>query len=125
VGKQIFFVALGGAIGALARWGLAAAIQRPGLAFPLGTLVINVLGCLAIGVVMALVEERASISPETRLFLAVGILGSFTTFSTFGFETIALLRDREHLLAFLSVAGNLGIGLAAVVAGRALVRAAL
>ena len=74
---------------------------------------------------MTLVEDRPALSANARLFLGIGLLGSFTTFSTFGFETFELLRDREHLLALLSVTGNLVVGILAVVAGRALVRAAL
>ena len=121
--QQILIVGVGGAIGAVARFGVHSYTQRSLEAFPFGTLIVNVVGCLILGALMLLVEERPDFSPTVRLFLGVGLLGSFTTFSTFGVETIDLLREKEHLLALLSVAGNLGVGLAAVLLGRGLARA--
>ena len=87
-------VALGGALGAVARHltGLGA-VRIMGAAFPYGTLVVNVAGCFLIGFLLMLSEQRQLFSPTTRLFLTVGILGAFTTFSTFGYETLELLRD--------------------------------
>ncbi len=120
---QLLMVGLGGAIGAIARYGLSGWVQRSVDTFPLGTLTVNVLGCLVLGAMMTLVEERSALSPNTRLFLGIGLLGSFTTFSTFGFETLELLRDREYTSALLSVGGNVGVGLVAVVLGRTIVRA--
>ena len=122
--QQLFVVGLGGALGAMARYGLSGWVQRQAGTFPLGTMVVNVVGCLILGAMMTLVEDRPALSPNTRLFVGIGLLGSFTTFSTFGFETFELLREREHWLALASVAGNLGIGLAAVVLGRTIIRAA-
>jgi len=121
--REIAIVAAGGAIGAVARYGLSGWLVRHAAHFPLGTLVVNVLGCLAIGVLMTLSEGRGGVSANAKLFIAVGLLGAFTTFSTFGYETFALVRRGEHLLALASVAGNVLLGLGAVVAGRALARA--
>jgi CrcB protein len=120
--RQIAIVAAGGAIGAVLRFGLSGWLQRLAPHFPLGTLVVNVLGCLAIGVLMTLSEESGKVSVDTRLFIAVGLLGAFTTFSTFGYETFGLLRRGETALALASVAANVLIGLGAVVAGRAIAR---
>ena len=86
-------VFLGGGIGATARYGLQGVVYRvAGTAFPYGTLAVNVLGSLLIGFLMALFEERFIVNPSLRLFLTIGILGGFTTFSSFSYETIAMLR---------------------------------
>jgi CrcB protein len=85
--------------------------------FPVGTLVVNVAGCLAIGAFWSLVEYREWFSPERRILVTVGILGGFTTFSAFGYETFMLLRDSEYLRALANVAANVLIGLAAVMLG--------
>ena len=75
------------------------------------------LGCLLIGALLTLTLQRESLSEQGRLFLVVGLLGSFTTFSTFGYETIDLLRAAEYRHALVSIATNFGLGLAAVAAG--------
>ena len=118
VWQQFAVVGLGGAIGAIARYGVSLACLRMLPSFPLGTLVVNVLGCFALGLLMAIVDVRSEFPPTARLFLGVGLLGAFTTFSTFGVETIDLLREKENTLAMLSVTGNLVLGLAAVLLGR-------
>ncbi len=118
---ELLSVGCGGFVGAVARWGLASWVQRlHGGPFPLGTYAANVLGCLLIGVVFALVDARPEWSPHLRLFLMVGLLGAFTTFSTFGHETLDLLRDGAWALALLNVVGSVVLGLLAVIAGRAL-----
>ena len=120
---EVFIIGLGGFLGAVLRYGLSGLVHRhAGSAFPMGTLVVNVLGCLAIGVLVALVEERAILGPSTRLFLLIGLLGSFTTFSTFGYETIELLQGGSFKLALLNVGGNLFLGLGAVIVGRTAMR---
>lgn len=113
-------VGLGGGLGAVARYALGDVVHRfAGPRFPAGTLVVNLLGCLLIGVVMGVAEMRPALSRETRLFVAVGVLGGFTTFSSFGYETLQLLRGGEFGLAALSAFGNLLLGLVAVWLGRA------
>jgi CrcB protein len=116
-------VALGGAVGALARYLLSGWVQnRADTAFPAGTLVVNVLGCLALGALLALAETRGALGAETRAFLAIGILGSFTTFSTFGWETVELARTGRADLALANIAASLAVGLLAVWLGRAAVK---
>jgi len=93
-------VAVGGALGALTRYVLVVRVYGwLGIDFPWGTLGVNVLGSLLLGVVIALIEERGSFSPEERTFLTVGFLGGMTTFSTFVYEGWAFTRDGEILRA--------------------------
>jgi CrcB protein len=117
-------VGIGGCLGSIARYWLSGAVYRySGGGFPYGTLAVNVLGCFLLGGIMGLVEYRQLFGPNVRLFLTIGILGGFTTFSTFGFETFALLRDHQYLAALGNVAGNVIVGLAAVLAGWFLAKA--
>ena len=100
---------------------LSSLVQRlVGAGFPAGTLVVNVLGCLGIGYALGL-ASRADLSESLRLFVVVGLIGSFTTFSTLGYETVELLRAGSHRAALLSVGMQLALGLGAVVLGRMLV----
>lgn len=122
-------VAVGGAAGAVARYLVSGAVQArlerawPGAPVPLGTFVVNVVGCLAIGALMGWFE-RGELSEESRLFWVTGLLGALTTFSTFGHETIELVRVGRYGWAGASVLASVVAGLAAVVLGRALVGAA-
>jgi fluoride exporter len=110
-------LALGGAVGTLARYELGRWVHGwAGTAFPWGTLAINVAGCLALGFLTRL-GQTATISPETRGMLTVGFCGAFTTFSTFSFETVALLQDGESLKAVTYALGSLLLGIAAMTAG--------
>ena len=100
-------VFLGGGIGASARYWLQGFVYRfVSAGFPYGTLVVNVLGSFAIGVLMSSFEERFVVQPSLRIFLTIGILGGFTTFSSFSFETIALLRDGSYTLGLLNVTAS-------------------
>jgi CrcB protein len=111
-------VFVGGGIGAMLR--VAAALwvdQRLGPPFPWGTLAVNVTGCFAVGLVATLADERALLSPPARLFLVAGVLGGYTTFSTFGLETWRLLAEGEALAALGNAAASLAGGLLAIVAG--------
>lgn len=117
-------VALGGALGALGRYVLSTCLQTrlqswTGVGFPWGTLGVNLLGCLLLGVLFALVQ-RQDLSGELQALLAVGVLGSFTTFSTFSLETVELLQDGDWGKAAAYVVVSLLLGIAAVAAGMAL-----
>ncbi len=118
---QLLVVGAGGFLGAIARYQLSTWVHRYA-AGPYGTLSVNVLGCLAIGVLMAVVERHPTFSSELRDFVRVGLLGSFTTFSALGFEAFEFMREGRLGLAALTVAANLVLGLAAVAAGWALGR---
>jgi len=121
---KLLAVGIGGFVGAVARYGISGLVYRYSRGpFPAGTLVVNVLGCLVIGALMTLVEERQALSPHTRMFLTIGLLGSFTTFSTVAFETFEMLRERDLMFAGLNVAANVIIGVLAVWLGRAAIRA--
>ncbi len=113
---QFMTVGLGGFLGAGLRFALGTWIHRalPAAIFPWGTLAVNVLGCLLIGFVAA---WRQPLEPGIRLFLMVGLLGGFTTFSTFALETLSLTHQDQHALAFANVAVKLLVGLTAAWAG--------
>ena len=116
-------VAAGGAVGAALRYLLGGLMQsRLGPDFPWGTFIVNVSGCLLIGVVLGLVE-RGALPAEARLFLAVGVLGGYTTFSTFGYETLRLIENGDAIPALLNAFGQLALGLVAVYLGLAAARA--
>ncbi len=118
-----FWIALGGAIGAVSRYGLQGLVYRfTGTAFPYGTLVVNLTGCFLIGWIMAVTEDRFVLSPLVRVFLTIGILGGFTTFSSFAYETLALMRDGEWIWALANAAGSVVLGLAAAFLGMAMGR---
>jgi fluoride exporter len=122
---KLAWLAAAGAVGTLARYGVAGVVQRAlGGAFPWGTLVVNAVGCLLFGLVWALAEERMVISGETRAILLVGFMGAFTTFSTFAFETSAMLRDAEWSFALANVLSQNVLGIACFFAGLALGRVA-
>lgn len=112
-------VGTGGFIGAILRYGLSGFVQgsTPMSTFPWGTLAVNLLGCLMIGLIAGLVESRQLLTPEVRMFALIGVLGGFTTFSTFGYEAIALMRDSEYLRAFAYVGIHVFAGLALVWTG--------
>jgi fluoride exporter len=116
----ILAVAAGGAIGAVARYLLAVRLYSElGLGFPWGTLGVNILGSALLGVVIGLVEERSAFTPEMRSFLTVGVLGGFTTFSTFAYESWEYLRDGDPGVSALYIAMSVVAGLAAFTAGHA------
>ena len=101
---NVFIIGIGGFFGAITRYGVAIWIgQRWGRSFPLGTFVINITGSLLIGFIMPLLTERFMANPQLRLFLAVGFLGAYTTFSTFEYETGALVKDGEWLIAAMNI----------------------
>jgi CrcB protein len=90
---KVLLIGAGGALGAVARYGLAGLVQRVSADFPYGTMSVNVLGCLVIGIVGAYFAGPALVREEWRLAILIGLLGGFTTFSTFSFETFQLMND--------------------------------
>lgn len=121
--QELVAVGLGGFLGAVLRYLVSGWIHRfAGVIFPWGTLTVNVAGCFALGALMGLVEARGAPSAGWRLFLGIGAIGSFTTFSAFGYETLELLRGSQLGLALANAIGSLVLGTAAVVAGALLAR---
>ena len=114
--KYVLWVGFGGFLGAILRYALTGLANRLGGGWPLGTLAVNVLGCLAAGWLLHAVDGQA-ITPRARAFLGVGLLGALTTFSTFGVETLVLSRTGGLGAAFASVALHLALGLGAVALG--------
>jgi CrcB protein len=115
---NVLFIGIGGALGAVSRYALALWIgQRWGRSFPLGTFVINVSGSFLIGLLMTLLSERFTENPQWRLLLVVGFLGAYTTFSTFEYETGALLKDGEWAFAMLNIVLSVVIGFIALKLG--------
>jgi len=115
----VLLVGAGGFVGTIARYLLSGFVQeKSGGAFPFGTLTVNVLGCLVVGVVAELAESKGLLSADARLFAVVGVLGGFTTFSAFGHETVSLLRERTGTAALVYVLASVVLGLGAVWLGR-------
>ena len=113
--KQILAIAVGGSLGALLRYGVANGVHAVlGRGFPYGTLVVNVSGCLAMGVLYVLLVERLALSPEWRAALLIGVLGAFTTFSSFSMETFTLFDEGERMKALMNVVLSVSLCLAAV-----------
>lgn len=115
------WIALGGALGAVLRQAVALGAARAGLPAFACTLSVNALGCLAMGWLVAWAERTGSLSDPARGFWMVGALGAFTTYSTFAADTLELVRGGHPWLAALDVLAHVLVGLAALVAGRALV----
>jgi CrcB protein len=116
-------IGVGGFIGAVARFIVAMWIgQRWGRSFPLGTFVINVSGSFLIGLLMYLLPEKLAVNPQWRLFLVVGFLGAFTTFSTFEYETGKLVQESEWMLVTLNVIGSVLAGFIALKTGEILAK---
>jgi len=119
---HLLIVGSGGFIGSIARYTLTLWVNETVTRghSPLGTAVVNILGCFAIGLLAGLTETRALLGPEARLLILTGLIGGFTTYSTFEYETFALLRDGQMLRAMLNITGQFILGLAAVAFGYAL-----
>ena len=120
-------VGIGGFVGAISRfqislWLSGWSIQRFGRVYPFGTFAVNIVGCLFIGILMALAADKKLPDIWQRV-LVTGCLGSLTTFSTFSYETVELIRDDRPGLAALYVAANLVVGLVAVMVGMGIARA--
>ena len=115
---NLVIIALGGALGAVSRFLMGNAVSKAvGSALPYGTFVINLVGCFAMGLLMTIIVDRELLSAAWRLFLCVGFLGGFTTFSSFGYEALMLLTEGRLLAALTYVSGSIVLGLAAAAAG--------
>jgi fluoride exporter len=117
---NILLVGFGGFIGSVLRYLASGYVQQStkSIDFPFGTLAVNVIGCFIIGFLAQLAEDRGVFTSESRLFVFVGILGGFTTFSSFGNETLNLARDSQMMNALVNVGANVVLGLFAVWLGR-------
>lgn len=114
-------VGVGGFIGAISRYYISGWIQNGIVSFPLGTLGVNFLGSFLLSVVLYLAEYKGIFTEQQRVFLSIGILGAFTTMSTFSYESFRLLEQKEHFYFALNVIGTVVLTILAVYAGRALV----
>ena len=122
--QRFFLVALGGVVGCVARYWLSGVVQRLGdHGFPSGTLAVNIVGSLIIGIVMTLSLERGLVDERLRILLTTGFCGGFTTMSTFSYENFALLQDGEHLLAIANTGVTFAACLGAVWLGSIIARA--
>lgn len=111
-------IGIGGILGANARYLIAGwAAQRFGTAFPYGTFVINISGSFILGLFMALLQDRAFIHPNYRLFFATGFCGAYTTFSTLTYESLRLFEDGSFLLGFTNIVGSMLVGMLGVFSG--------
>ena len=118
--RQLLIIGLGGFCGAILRYLVSGWVQSASrsIDFPYGTLAVNTLGCLAIGVLSQLVASRGLFSPDVRALIFIGVLGAFTTFSTFSNESLDLLRTGQSAVAFANLGMHLLLGLGAVWLGR-------
>lgn len=120
---NIVFVGLGGFIGASTRYLISLYASKIFTSkIPIGTLSVNILGSLIIGIVMELTLKTSLISPHMKLFLTTGFLGGLTTFSTFSYETMELIEKGELLLAIFNIALNLLLSLGGAILGRGIIK---
>lgn len=116
---KLLLIGAGGFIGAVGRYLVSRGMQSlfMELSLPMGTLSVNVIGCLLVGLLGGLLENRFTLTAEMQLFFFVGILGGFTTFSAFGYETFNLLRTTHPLVAGANILAQLALGIGAVFLG--------
>ena len=109
---NLLLIAIGGALGSVARYLFSSFVLRAsGSLLGVGTFAVNVVGCVVFGVIAGLAERRFVFGPETRTFLLIGLLGGFTTFSSFAFESVQLLRDGQFLAATVNIVGQVVAGI--------------
>jgi fluoride exporter len=111
-------VGLGGFVGAILRYWVSGWIQSGFITFPFGTLGVNFIGSLLLALIMYASEYKGVFGEETRVFLTIGVLGSFTTMSTFSFESMKLLEQSEHMLFGLNLVGTITLCLLAIYLGK-------
>jgi CrcB protein len=118
--RNFFIIGMGGFCGAILRYLVSGGVQRLSRSadFPFGTLAVNLIGCLIIGMLSRLDEVRSVLSPEMRFFIMIGLLGAFTTYSTFSNEAMNLINDQRFQSALIYVGTHIVLGLAAVLLGR-------
>lgn len=104
--RTLILIGVGGLTGAILRYTISGWAQNAYHRFPTGTLTVNIVGSLLLGLIMYLSEFSASISTEQRLFLTIGLLGAFTTMSTFSYETFRLFEQKEYMMVLLNIIGN-------------------
>jgi CrcB protein len=122
--KLVLLAAVGGALGSAARYLVnLASGQLFGLGFPWGTITVNIVGCFAMGLLVALGALKFSIPNELRIFIATGVLGGFTTFSAFSLDFALLFERKDYALAAIYLVSSVGLSLLALFAGLALIRA--
>ena len=111
---NILLIAIGGAVGSVCRYLVSSAVLRAlGTLFPAGTFVVNVIGCLAFGAIAGATQERFTLTPEVRALLLAGVLGGFTTFSSYMHESVVLVREGQFLWAGLNLGGQVVSGFVA------------
>jgi CrcB protein len=116
--QKYLFIAIGGALGSIARFWVGSTIAgRMGIKFPYGTLIVNVSACLVIGFTLSLLGKRADVGIAWRYLIPVGFIGAYSTFSTYEWETLSILRSGAFVLGALYAGGSLILGLLAVWAG--------
>jgi len=121
--SKLFLIGLAGFIGTVSRYLMSGVIaKRYGETFPMGTLLVNLIGCFLVGLLFYLLEERFLVNQTARTVVLIGFLGGFTTFSSFGLQTFTLLRDGEFGFAVLNIAASNLVGLLLVWAGYTLDR---
>ncbi len=121
--KQLLLVGIGGGAGSIARYLCQRWFANNFFSsFPWGTFTVNITGCFLIGVIYAIAEKTTFLSPETRLFLITGLCGGFTTFSTFAFENMSLIKSGDLLYVLLYSLGSILLGIAAVFAGITIIK---
>ncbi len=109
----LLVIAVGGALGSIARYLFSTAVLRAaGTLFPAGTFAVNLVGCVVFGAIVGAAQQRFVLTPEWRAFLLIGVLGGFTTFSSYAYESFALMRDGQFASAAINIVGQVAGGLA-------------